>query len=70
CEPSGIAGLALFLQMRDELLEKDPDLPNKKVLFVNTGKLKTELFQTIEDTNAFISDLRKKIKRRNQLDNY
>ncbi|MEM8585560.1 MAG: pyridoxal-phosphate dependent enzyme, partial [Bacteroidota bacterium] len=47
CEPSGIAGLALFLQMRDELLEKDPDLPNKKVLFVNTGKLKTELFQTI-----------------------
>jgi hypothetical protein len=34
CEPSGIAGLALFLQLRDKL-PKD-----KKMLIVNTGKTK------------------------------
>jgi len=34
CEPSGIAGLALMLQMRDKL-PKD-----KKILIVNTGKTK------------------------------
>jgi threonine synthase len=34
CEPSGIAGLALMLQMKDRL-PKD-----KKMLVVNTGKTK------------------------------
>lgn len=34
CEPSGIAGLALLLQMRDSV-PKD-----KKILIINTGKLK------------------------------
>ena len=34
CEPSGIAGLALMLQIRDKLPE------NKKMLIVNTGKTK------------------------------
>jgi len=32
CEPSGIAGLALMLQMKDRLPK------NKKILVVNTGK--------------------------------
>lgn len=34
CEPSGIAGLALMLQMKNELPK------NKKMLIVNTGKVK------------------------------
>lgn len=34
CEPSGIAGLALLLQMKDKLPK------NKKILIVNTGKTK------------------------------
>lgn len=34
CEPSGIAGLALMLQMKDKLPK------NKKILVVNTGKTK------------------------------
>jgi len=34
CEPSGIAGLALFLQMQDQIPK------NKKILIVNTGKAK------------------------------
>lgn len=34
CEPSGIAGLALMLQMEDKLPK------NKKMLIVNTGKTK------------------------------
>ncbi|MBU1199002.1 MAG: PLP-dependent lyase/thiolase [Nanoarchaeota archaeon] len=34
CEPSGIAGLALLLQMKDKI----PN--NKKILIVNTGKVK------------------------------
>jgi len=34
CEPSGIAGLALLLQMRNKI-QKD-----KKILIVNTGKVK------------------------------
>jgi len=34
CEPSGIAGLALCLQMKNKLLK------NKKILIVNTGKSK------------------------------
>ena len=37
CEPSGIAGLALLLQMAD-MIPKD-----KKILIVNTGKLKLKL---------------------------
>jgi len=32
CEPSGISGLALFLQMKDKIPK------NKKILIVNTGK--------------------------------
>lgn len=36
CEPSGIAGLALMLQM-EEKLPKD-----KKMLIVNTGKTKLQ----------------------------
>jgi threonine synthase len=34
CEPSGIAGLALMMQMRNSLPK------NKKYLIVNTGKTK------------------------------
>lgn len=34
CEPSGIAGLALMLQLKDKLPK------NKKMLIVNTGKTK------------------------------
>jgi len=34
CEPSGIAGLALFLQMKNKVPK------NKKILIVNTGKTK------------------------------
>ncbi len=34
CEPSGVSGLALMLQMKDSLPK------NKKMLIVNTGKLK------------------------------
>jgi hypothetical protein len=34
CEPSGIAGLALMLQMKDKIPK------NKKMLIVNTGKTK------------------------------
>jgi len=34
CEPSGIAGLALLLQMRETVD------PKKKILIVNTGKLR------------------------------
>ena len=34
CEPSGIAGLALLLQMKDKIPK------NKKILIVNTGKTK------------------------------
>jgi len=36
CEPSGIAGLALLLQMKDKITK------NKKILIVNTGKTKYE----------------------------
>lgn len=36
CEPSGIAGLALMLQMKDKLPK------NKKMLIVNTGKTKLQ----------------------------
>ncbi len=39
CEPSGVAGLALFLQMRKELP------PDDKILIINTGKIKLEIFQ-------------------------
>jgi len=38
CEPSGISGLALFYQMKDQLD------PKKKVLIVNTGKLRLPTF--------------------------
>ena len=34
CEPSGIAGLALMLQLKDKLPK------NRKMLVVNTGKTK------------------------------
>lgn len=34
CEPSGIAGLALLLQMKDRI-QRD-----KKILIINTGKTK------------------------------
>ena len=37
CEPSGIAGLALMLQMKNKLTR------NKKMLIVNTGKTKFDL---------------------------
>ncbi len=36
CEPSGISGLALFLQMKNKIPK------NKKILIVNTGKSKYE----------------------------
>lgn len=36
CEPSGIAGLAMLLQMRDEVPQED------KKLIINTGKVKYE----------------------------
>ena len=38
CEPSGIAGLALMLQMKNKLPR------NKKMLIVNTGKTKFSPF--------------------------
>lgn len=44
CENSGIAGLALFLQMKNDL---DPE---KKYVIINTGKLKRELF--VRDKNG------------------
>lgn len=34
CEPSGISGLAILFAMKDKIE------PNKKILIVNTGKLK------------------------------
>jgi threonine synthase len=34
CEPSGIAGLALFLQLKDTID------PSSKILIINTGKTK------------------------------
>jgi hypothetical protein len=37
CEPSGIAGLGLLLQMRDRINK------NKKIIIVNTGKIKLGL---------------------------
>lgn len=37
CEPSGIAGLGMLLQMQDHLPK------NKKMLVVNTGKAKLEI---------------------------
>ncbi len=41
CEPSGIAGLALFLQLKDELNVQI----NDKVVIINTGKIKLDLFK-------------------------
>lgn len=38
CEYSGAAGIALFLQMKHQLNPKD------KILIINTGKIKTHLF--------------------------
>lgn len=38
CEPSGVAGLALFLQMKEELD------PAEKYVIINTGKIKLDLF--------------------------
>lgn len=43
CEPSGIAGLAMFLQLKDELGIKKDD----KIVIINTGKIKLELFNKI-----------------------
>ena len=40
CEPSGIAGLAMFFQLKDELNIKKDD----KIVIINTGKIKLELF--------------------------
>ncbi|MGB3085984.1 MAG: hypothetical protein WBB21_14775, partial [Saprospiraceae bacterium] len=40
-EPSGIAGLALFLQLKDQLKIQT----NDKVVIINTGKIKLELFK-------------------------
>lgn len=39
CEPSGVAGLALFLQIKSKLN------PDEKYVIVNTGKIKRNLFQ-------------------------
>ncbi|MBK8245073.1 MAG: hypothetical protein IPK88_16725 [Saprospiraceae bacterium] len=39
-EPSGISGLAMFFQLKDEL----GILPDDKVIIVNTGKIKLDLF--------------------------
>lgn len=41
CEPSGIAGLALFFQMKDKILR------DKKILIVSTGKTKYEKYSAL-----------------------
>jgi hypothetical protein len=44
CEESGVAGLALFLQVKNDFA--DILKPTDKIVIVNTGKVKRELFES------------------------